>query len=113
MFRLSVTCFESFDLHYGYPVSCKHLTVSFIAVCALFLYRSLLNENFLPLGKWFARPDSSVATDGRYMRSYGAIITTGKWDILAFRRLLPAKGPWPSRYLYTVRDPGHPDTSIL
>jgi mediator of RNA polymerase II transcription subunit 13 len=26
--------------------------------------RSLLNENFLPLGKWFARPDSSVATDG-------------------------------------------------
>jgi hypothetical protein len=27
--------------------------------------RSLLSENFLPLGKWFARPDSSVATDGR------------------------------------------------
>ncbi|CAI8023038.1 Mediator of RNA polymerase II transcription subunit 13-like [Geodia barretti] len=26
--------------------------------------RSLLSENFLPLGKWFARPDSSVATDG-------------------------------------------------
>jgi hypothetical protein len=29
------------------------------------LLRSLLSENFLPLGKWFARPDSSVATDGR------------------------------------------------
>eukprot|EP00731_Ephydatia_muelleri_P022484 Em0015g67a len=26
--------------------------------------RSLLSENFLPLGKWFARPDSSVSTDG-------------------------------------------------
>ena len=27
--------------------------------------RSLITENFLPLGKWFVRPDSSVATDGR------------------------------------------------
>ena len=27
--------------------------------------RSLMSEHYLPLGKWFAKPDSSVATDGR------------------------------------------------
>ena len=34
-------------------------------ILSLLLDRSLLSEHFLPLGKWFARPDSSVATDGR------------------------------------------------
>ena len=29
------------------------------------MYRSLLSENFLPLGKWFVQPDASVTTDGR------------------------------------------------
>ena len=39
--------------------------LSFFSFLYLSLLRSLLSENFLPLGKWFARPDSSVATDGR------------------------------------------------
>ena len=34
------------------------------------VYRSLMVENFLPLGKWFARPDSSVALDGRYRHTH-------------------------------------------
>ena len=32
-------------------------------------FRSLLTENFLPLGKWFARPDPSMGSDGRYDKS--------------------------------------------
>lgn len=32
-------------------------------------FRSLLTENFLPLGKWFARPDPSMGSDGRYDES--------------------------------------------
>ena len=37
----------------------------FIALCTID-FRSLMSEHYLPLGKWFAKPDSSVATDGRY-----------------------------------------------
>ena len=38
------------------------------------IYRSLLTENFLPLGKWFARSDPSMGSDGRYMRMYSCLM---------------------------------------
>lgn len=33
-----------------------------------------MSENYLPLGKWFAKPDSSVATDGRYELLYMSVL---------------------------------------
>ena len=44
----------------------RYLLVS-LALSLESAHRSLLseNENFLPLGKWFARPDTSMGSEGR------------------------------------------------
>ena len=44
----------------------NYCTLDSIVCCCPLPCRSLMNESFLPLGKWFARSDPSVAPDGRY-----------------------------------------------